>query len=451
MARLWHGGGARANRFPAGPAAEHAPMPDGWQETAHEGLPVTAFHIASILFLTVSLLGVLNERWLRLPHSVGLAAMALVLSLGILGFDAVFPESHAAEGLRELVHSVDFEATLLDGMLCFLLFAGALQVDLAALREERWPVLILASVGVMLSTLLVGTAFHLLTGLPLVQSMVFGALISPTDPIAVVSIMRSAGAPKRLETRIVGESLLNDGVGIVAFVTATAFAFAGDGGSPGVADVAILFAREVAGGIALGLGAGWVTYRLLAGVDDAALEIMMTLALVTGVYTTADLMHVSGPLAVVSAGLLIGNRGMRFAMSDRTRRDATTFWNLLDEMLNAVLFLLIGFEVLVLSLETAHLLTLAAIPLVLAARWTSMAVPAAVASPWRDFDNRALAVLTWGGLRGGISVALALSLPEGEPRTTILTATYAVVIFSIIVQGLTIRPLLGRLGYAGRG
>lgn len=281
--------------------------------------------------------------------------------------------------------------------------------------------------------------------------MVFGALISPTDPIAVVGIMRSAGAPKPLETRIVGESLLNDGVGIVAFVTASAFAFAGVGGSPGLGDIVLLFVREVAGGIALGLGAGWVTYRLLSHVDDPALEIMMTLALVTGTYTAADLLHVSGPLAVVSAGLLIGNRGLRFAMTERTRRDATTFWSLLDEMLNAVLFLLIGFEVLVLSLDPGHVVTLAAIPLVLAARWASMAVPAAVASPWRDFDNRALAVLTWGGLRGGISVALALSLPAGEPRTTILTATYAVVIFSIIVQGLTIRPLLGRLGYAGRG
>lgn len=410
---------------------------------------MTAFHIASLLFLIISLLGVLNERWFRLPHSVGLAAMALVLSLGVLGFDALFPQSHAAGWLRGVVHSVDFEETLLDGMLCFLLFAGALQVDLADLREERWPVLVLASVGVVLSTLLIGTAFHLLTGLPLAHAMVFGALISPTDPVAAVSIMRSAGAPKPLETRIVGESLLNDGVGIVAFLTASAFA--GSGADPGAGDIALLFLREVAGGVALGLAAGWVTYRLLARVDDPALEIMMTLALVTGTYTAADLLHVSGPLSVVAAGLLIGNRGLRFAMSARTRRDATTFWNLFDEMLNAVLFLLIGFEVLVLSLDPGHLLTLLAIPLVLAARWGSMALPAAVASPWRGFDNRALAVLTWGGLRGGISVALALSLPEGEPRTTILTATYAVVIFSIIVQGLTIRPLLGALGYAGRG
>ncbi len=407
---------------------------------------MTVLQMTALLFLLAALFGQINYHFLKLPGTIGLVIVALMVSLSAMALDAAVPGSVVADQMRSLIDAVDFRDTLMNGMLCFLLFAGALHLNLSDLRQEKWAVGILATVGVALSTLLVGFGFHLLTGVPLAVALVFGALISPTDPIAVVGLLRPAGAPKALEIKIVGESLFNDGVGVVAFVTLAAIAFGGGHGPTGAGEILHLFALEVIGGLVLGLGTGWITYLLLRRVDEYNLEIIMTLALVTGVYAVADALHVSGPLAVVAAGVLIGNQGLRYAMSETTRQHMVAFWNLIDEILNALLFLLIGLEVVAVSTATGHILmALAAIPLVLMARLVSISVPSMIVAPWRGFDTRAAAVLTWGGLRGGISVALALSLPDSEERTLLLTATYAVVIVSIIVQGLTVRRLVERL------
>lgn len=407
--------------------------------------------IAALLVTLTALFAWLNHKLVRLPSTIGVMAIALVLSLGLvalggLGFAGITVQA------ERLVASVDFNIVLMQGMLSLLLFAGALHVDLADLVSRRHAIGVLATVGVLLSTVIVGLAAWVvleLVGLPmrLIDCFVFGALISPTDPIAVMGILKSAHAPKGLEIKIAGESLFNDGVGVVLFAALLGLA---QGTRPmGLGSVVLLFLEEAAGGIVLGLALGYLTYLLLRSIDHYQVEILLTLALVLGGNALATKLHVSGPLAMVVAGLFIGNHGRLFAMSETTERHVDTFWELIDEILNAVLFVLIGLEVLTLTFRVERLAaSLVMIPVVLLARFVAVGVPLSLLRRWREYTPHAVKILTWAGVRGGISVALALSLPPGPARQVFLPMTYVIVLFSILVQGLTLGRVVKRAGIA---
>ena len=414
---------------------------------------MTLLDIIPILFLIIAVIGVINVLYLHMPGAIGQVVISLIASLGILGIDYLAPDIHLAETARTLILAVDFREALLEGMLSFLLFAGALHVNLEGLISRKWTIGILATIGVVLSTTVVGGVFSLVMGWPLLVALVFGALISPTDPVAVLAIFKKTPVPASVEAKIAGESLFNDGVGIVIFTILAAMAFPAAGSSGiGAGGVAILFLQEAAGGILLGLVTGLIAFLVMRRIDEHVLEIIITLALVTGTYSIAHHLHTSGPIAEVVAGLLIGNYGTRFAMSESTRLHLLTFWEIVDGILNSLLFLLIGMEVLALNLMATYLLPAAlAIPVVLLARSIGVGVPVSVLSLFRTFTPGAMPILLWGGLRGGISVALALPLPGSPFRDTILAATSAVVVFSIIVQGLTIGPLAKRLLPKARG
>jgi CPA1 family monovalent cation:H+ antiporter len=345
-----------------------------------------------------------------------------------------------------MLRSIDLNETLLHGVLSFMLFAGALQIDLNDLRQEKWGIGMLATVSVLLSTIVVALLMSLLLNLaglliPFIYCLLFGALISPTDPIAVLGILKSAGTSKSLETRIAGESLFNDGVGVVVFVIL--LEVASGTGSVTADGVVLLFLKEAGGGAVLGLLAGLVAYTMLKRVDNYNVEILITLALVAGGYALADALYISGPIAVVVAGLLIGNHGRSFAMSETTREHLDTFWELTDEILNSVLFVLIGLEVMVLHFTPKLLVVgLLAIPTVLLARLISITVPISIMRFFGEFSSHAIKIMTWGGLRGGISIALALSLPAGPSRELIVSTTYIVAVFSILVQGLSLGSLV---------
>ncbi|MGB2824116.1 MAG: sodium:proton antiporter [Phycisphaerae bacterium] len=414
------------------------------------------FDVMAVLVVLAAVLAYLNHRFFRLPRTIALMLMSLAVSVVLIALRCVHTPFEA--WAEDLVRSIPFEKVLLEGLLGLMLFAAALHVNLGDLLANKWSVGTFATVGVVGSTFVVGGLVLVLShvlglGLGFIHCLLFGALISPTDPIAVLAILKKAGAPKNLETRIAGESLFNDGIGVVVFLTILKIAQGGADIGPG--HIAGLFAAEALGGIALGLALGYAAYRMLKSVDDYHVEVLVTLGLVMGGYALARALHTSGPLAMVVAGLLIGNHGRKFAMSARTREHLDTFWELVDEVLNAVLFVMIGLEVLVLSLSPLYLLAgLIAIPLVLLARLVTVGVPVAILQRYRPFAPRAVRILTWGGLRGGISVALALSLPralggEAGPREPILTITYVVVAFSIVVQGLTIKKLIGVSARAG--
>jgi CPA1 family monovalent cation:H+ antiporter len=364
----------------------------------------------------------------------------LFIAAGKLGWGHLETQAHL------LLDSIDFNETLMQGMLSFLLFAGALHINLGDLAKQKWVISSLATAGILTSTFLVGGASYYLLDifgihLDFIYCLLFGSLISPTDPIAVLGILKSANAPKTLETKIAGESLFNDGMAVVVFIVLLGIATGGHDVTAG--HIALLFLEEAVGGVVFGFVIGWLTYQLLRQVDNYQVEILLTLALVMGGYALASAIHTSGPIAVVVAGLLIGNQGRMLAMSEHTREHLDTFWELIDEILNAVLFVLIGLEVLVLPFTRDVLLaSLAMIPLVLLARLISVALPISLLRMRREFSPGVITVLTWGGLRGGVSVALALSLPAGEPREIILAITYAIVVFSIVVQGLTIGRLV---------
>jgi CPA1 family monovalent cation:H+ antiporter len=407
---------------------------------------------AAVLVALVAALGYLNHRVLKLPSSTGLVAIALVSSLVVLGLDLLSPSWHLREMLARYVSDIDFNKTLMYGMLSFLLFAGALHTDLNTLLDSRYTVALLATAGVLLSTLLVGTAAWLvlpLVGLhlPYIVCLVFGALISPTDPIAVLGMLRRAGAPPRLSAIIAGESLFNDGVGVVVFIVLTTVAgLSGGHEAPGATTVAGLFAREVGGGVLLGMGLGLVAYHALKSIDEHIIEVQITLALVMLATVVSDKLHVSGPIAVVLAGLLLGNHGKRFAMSENTVDHMQKFWDMLDEILNAVLFVLIGLEVFAVSLSPMNLLAGAIlVPVVLGARAVSVSIPIALMGRWRTFDRGTVPILVWSGMRGGIGVALVLSLPPFPGKDSLVTAVYVIVLFSILAQGLTVKPLVSRL------
>lgn len=491
------------------------------------------FDIAGILVALAAVLAYLNHKLLKLPTTVGLMLLALLNALAVLAIGRVYPPAlHAAE---TMMGSIDFDQTLMQGMLGYLLFAGALHVNLNDLKKQTWVIALLATIGVCLTTAIVGGLTYFITGmlgiqLPLIYCLIFGSIVAPTDPIAVLSILKTLGTPKTLETKIAGESLFNDGVGVVVFLALLGIAgLGGHGGghdaieseyvsifptnhwweeptyfqidrdnippefeeraqqhlpiaqekgfdfvlvkmtedereehSPIVAakSIATLFALEAGGGLAFGFVLGLVAFVLLYSIDHYATEILVSLAVVTGGYALAMKLHLSGPLAMVVAGLMIGNHGRTLAMSESTREHLDTFWELVDELLNAVLFVLIGLEVLVLSLKVEPLIAGAlAIPAALLARFIAVGGVISVLRRFKEFTPHAVKVMTWGGLRGGISVALALSLKEGihaeqaqfdNVGEAILTMTYVVVAFSILVGGLTMGPMLKRLGLSGQ-
>jgi CPA1 family monovalent cation:H+ antiporter len=403
------------------------------------------FNIIAILFVLSALFAYLNHRFFKLPAAIGLMLISMVVSLALvfmghsgLGF------GFESEGVRFL-SNVDFDKTLMVGMLGFMLFAGALKLNVNDLLEHKWKIGLFATAGLITSVLLVGSSMYFALkaiGLEMgyIYCLLFGAIVSPTDPIAVLGILREARTPKALEISITGEALFNDGVAVVVFVILHGIATGEHSASVG--EVSVLFIEEIVGGFAFGLAIGWLAFRVLKTVDNYQVEILVTLALVTGGYAMALSMHTSGPIAIVVAGLMVGNVGRKFAMSDRTRERLDMFWELIDEILNSILFVLIGLELLAVTMNGRFVLAGAvAIAVALAARFVSLAIPSAVLRPL-DLGKGSLKILTWGGLRGGIAVALALSLQPGFERSVILTMTYSVVVFSILVQGLTLKYLL---------
>ena len=411
--------------------------------------------LPAIILVFVSIFGFLNHKYLKLPLTVGLVLIALISGLGVLLLEAILPSLKLSDTIRIWLDEIDFNRTLMNGMLSFLLFAGALHVDLNNLMKAKLHVSILATFGVILSTFINGTFFYYLTQLfgfniEYIYCLIFGVIVTPTDPVAVLGLLKRLKVPKRLEAIIGGESLFNDGVAVVIFSVLLTIAFGsatGHGGHGAMDANAILglFVKEAFGGALLGMIAGYLTFLLLRSMDDYVLEVIATLALVMGAYSIALNLHISGPIAMVVAGVFIGNTGRQFAMSEKTREHVTDFWHLVDEILNAALFVLIGFEVIVLSADL-NILSLSIICVIVAvlARLIAVSLPLNLLNPIIAKEKGEILILTWAGLKGGISIALALSLPDSEFKPIILTATYAVVVFSILIQGLTIESLINR-------
>ena len=403
--------------------------------------------IIGLLITLTAVFSYVNHRYIKLPTTIGVMLIALIMSLVLIGLGEV--GLLTIEGkVENLLQGIDFYEVLMHGMLSLLLFAGAMHIDLSELAARKWPIGILATVGTLSSTFLVGGASWWLFDLvglsvPFIYCLLFGALISPTDPIAVLGILKSANAPKDLEIKIAGESLFNDGVAVVVFTIL--LGIAAGGAKIGVSDVVLLFVEEAIGGAVFGLVIGYIAYRMLKSIDSYHVEVLITLGLVLGGYALAIQLHVSGPIAMVVAGLMIGNHGRSFAMSAHTRERLDTFWEIVDEVLNAVLFVLIGFEIILLKF-TGPTAAASAVMLVvvLLARFVCVGVPITLLRGRfsQEFSPHTVKILTWGGVRGGISVALALSLPSGPERDALLTVTYVIVLFSIVVQGLTIGKLI---------
>ncbi|MAX73851.1 MAG: sodium:proton antiporter [Nioella sp.] len=409
---------------------------------------MTMLQVTSLLIVLAGAFGAINYLFLRLPAAIGILVVALAASLVILGLDLVVPGFVFDDELRALIADIDFSEALLDGMLGLLLFAGALHVKLEDLRAEWVTVALMATIGAGLSTVIIGVGFSWVTGMPLLIALVFGVIVTPTDPVAVLGVLREADLPKALETKIAGESLFNDGVGYVVFLVLVGIAFpAGEAlGDSSLQSAGLLFVQEAFGGALLGGALGWLTFRVMRRIDDPSLEVLLTLGLAFGGYELAIWLHVSAPIMAVVAGLLIGEVGPKGGMSEATRRHVDAFWFMIDEILNAVLFLLIGIEVFAVAFSGDVLLTgIAAIALALVARLAAVSIPILILRPFREFANGTIPVMTWGGLKGGISVALALSLPDNDWKPLILGATYLVVVFSIIVQGLTVARLAARV------
>jgi CPA1 family monovalent cation:H+ antiporter len=398
------------------------------------------FELSSVLITLAALFSYINARYLRLPSTIGVMLIAMVASLLTLAVGEWFPALR--QSAASIVSGIDFNRAVLHGMLAFLLFAGALHVDLSELFGEWLPVTTLALLGTAVSTVLIGGVMRLTLSwlgadLPMIDCLLFGAMISPTDPVAVLSILKSIGAPKRLKTHLAAESLFNDGVGVVIFLTLLAIASGQH--RPTTADVTILFAREAGGGLAMGLITGYIAYQLLRRVDNYQVEVLLTLAVAMGGYALADAVHVSAPIAAVVSGLFIGNHGRAFAMTAKTRENLDLFWELIDEILNVVLFMLVGLEILAMPFVARwHAAVAIAVLVTLAARWFSVAMIVGALRAHRPLERGTITVLTWGGLRGGISIAMALSLPPGPYRGVILAMSYGVVVFSILVQGATV-------------
>jgi len=407
---------------------------------------MSLFDVIAILLSLSALFSYINARFVGLPSSIAIMAFSLVFSIILLGLNHLGMSS-VADWAEHLVGEADLGPTLLNGLLSFLLFAGAFHVNLDELADQKWLVALLATLGVVLTTFLVGGAMWYVLGwlgipLPFIYCLLFGAVVAPTDPVAVMAILKSLDAPSSLTTKIAGESLFNDGVAVVMFIAILGIA---QGQREASFDsIAMLFVHEAVGGVVLGLLLGLLGYHLLKHLDNYQVEVLVTVALVAGGYALASKLHTSGPLAVVVAGLMLGNHGREFAMSKKTEQQLDAFWEMVDEVLNAVLFLLVGLELLIITFEWHALVAgLAAVPLALLARYVAVGIPVLALKPFKQYKPNPIKALTWGGLKGGISVALALSLPLGEERSIILPMAYVVVVFSILVQGLTVKKVLG--------
>ena len=409
---------------------------------------LSPFDAAAIVVVLTALFSTINARFVRLPPAIGLTILGALASAAIILVSRFVPGLRLHHFAQSFVDGLDFKTTLLDGMLSFLLFAGAFHIDWKDMREGRWAILALASFGTVLSTLLVGFGLKLLLlvvgpDMPLVWCLVFGALISPTDPVAVIAILKDAWLPPAIQATIATESLFNDGVGVVLFTII--FAAASGQRDLTVVGTMRLFALEAGGGILFGAIVGAIAFYLMRSVADLVAEVLITLAVVMGGYAAAQALGVSGPVAMAVAGLIMGNQGVKYALSARSKDYVVTFWLLVDEVLNAVLFLLIGLEAIAVWRENRiMLIALAVIPIVLAARFASVGGPLMVLYRISGLGRGSLPILVWGGLRGGISIALALSIPKGPNQELILAATYAVVFFSVLVQGSTIGRLARR-------
>lgn len=405
---------------------------------------MSLFELIGLLITATAVLGTVNHRYIKLPDTVGITAMGLLVTLLLTIVGRFVPG--AVGWAASFADRLDVTEIVFHGLLSILLFAGSLHISISDLAKQRVPVLVLSTVGVVLSTVIVGVGTHWILsaiGVPIAWKycLLFGALISPTDPIAVIGVLRTAGAPKTLETAIAGESLFNDGTGVVAYLVLLGIVTGS--AEPTVADVSVLLARQVLGGVISGLAIGYLGFFMLKSVDSYPVEILITLALATGGYAFAERLHVSAPLAVVAMGLVIGNDGARNAMSRKTRENLFSFWEVIDQVLNLVLFGLIGIRLLSLDAGKVSWTAAAALlPLVVFARFASVGVPVSLMRPWLADTPHTVKLMTWGGLRGAISVALALSLPEFPGREIFITATYAVVLFSLLVQAPTLGPLL---------
>ncbi len=406
------------------------------------------YSVLTLLIVLTAAFSYINFRFIKLPATIGIMLISLLCSLAIIITGKFLP------GIMKhpvaIINSLDFETLLMRIMLSFLLFAGAIHIDVQKLKKEMAPVLLFATVGVLISTILIGGAMYFVfqfftVPVPFIYCLVFGALISPTDPIAVLGILKEAKIPDSIETKISGESLFNDGVGVVIFVSILEIATAGSG-EVSFANSSLLFLKEAGGGIVWGVLLGYAGFYLLKSIDNYQVEVLITIAIVMGGYLLANHLHISGPLAMVVAGIITGNKGKDLAMSDLTMDYVNKFWELIDVILNALLFLLIGLEMVVLSFDLKTItIGITAIIIVLAGRLISVFLPTLLLSFRRTIEQNLVPILTWGGLRGGISVALALSLPRGEIRNEIVAVTYIVVVFSIVVQGLTIGKLAKKL------
>lgn len=405
---------------------------------------ISIFDLVAALLTLAALFGWVNRRFIHLPHAVGLLVLSLLASLLLVAAETLLPDRQLTDRLTAALRQIDFTDVVMNGMLAFLLFAGALELNLQALRDRAVPVAILALVGTITSTAIVGGLFWaaargLGQPIPPAWCLVFGALISPTDPVAVLNVLKYVHIPASLKIEMQGEALFNDGVGVVLFTLLVGIA-AGSGGEPvSAGSVLRELAQEAGGGLLLGAATGYLAYRAMRTVDDYPVEVLITLALVAGTYAAAGRLGASGPLAVVAAGLVIADRAPRDAMSDRTQHYVTSLWTLIDEILNAVLFLLIGLEVAVLRFQPAALLLgVLAVPIVLVARLLAVSLPLLLFRWGNELSIRNVPFLTWAGVRGGISIALALSLPDSPHKAAILAGTYVIVLFTIIVQGLTL-------------
>ena len=422
----------------------------------------TPLDIPAILLILATIFGAINYKFVKLPHTIGLMIVALVASLSLIAIDLTFPSLGMSILVNEFLGNIDFNVTLMQGMLSFLLFAGALHVDLDQLLENKWTILTFASIGVLVSSFVIGGGFWLISGavglsLPFLVCLLLGVMVSPTDPVAVLGVLKTLQVPSPLKAKIAGESLFNDGVAVVLFSVLVSLVF-GNGGEEGLetsfqlTSVIWLLTKEALGGLFLGLISGFIAFWLLRQIDDYVLEVLITLALVTGAYSIALHLHLSGPIAMVIAGLLIGNQGTSLAMSETTRMHVETFWELVDEILNSVLFLLIGLKIVFLlqhsSYEIAYPLLIGlfvAITLLsLFARFLAIALPVQIKSLNSEVNPGTVPILTWAGIRGGVSVALALSLPSSSESELLLFVTYLVVLFSVAIQGLTIENVIKR-------
>ena len=415
-------------------------------------LDLTIFQISSLLVLLAAFFGYLNEKYLRLPSTIGIILIALFSSFAVIAIDLLFPSLDLAFRFRSFIYKIDFNKTLMEVMLGLLLFAGALHVDIESLLKRGWAISLMATFGIIFSTLFVGIIFYFVSALfdfsvPFVWCLIFGSLISPTDPVAVLGIFKTVNISPTLKAMISGESLFNDGVGVVVFTVLVTILTVGNMDFSSNLIVGFqYFVKEACGGGLLGFVTGLISFRAMKSIDEHNTEVLITLALVLVTYSFASILHVSGPIAVVVAGLLIGNHGSKFAMSENTNEHVQKFWDLIDEILNAILFLLIGLEIMLLDFKfNILLLSLVFIPIVIISRFLSVGGIIKTLSLFRKYENGTVRILTWGGIRGGISVALVLSLSEGFYRDILLSTTYIIVIFSIIVQGITIEKVNKRL------